>query len=127
MAKAANRQKPIYKQIQTQQRNYNNSLEAMQLAMGNVKDELDIYAQQATLNRQQTAEKLQIGQFAYGIMADQQAREDKFKLADIQFQQEKDMLAYKYDMEYGNINSSDPRIKERAIQNNVDSIMQQYD
>lgn len=127
MAKVANRQKPIYKQLQTQQRNYNNSIEAMQLAMGNAKDELDIYAQQATLDRQQTAEKLQMGQFAYGIMADQQAREDKFKLADIQFQQEKDMLAYKYDMEYGNINSDDPRIKERAIQNNVDLIMQQYD
>lgn len=33
MAKVANRQKPIYKQMQTQQRNYSNSLEAMQLAM----------------------------------------------------------------------------------------------
>lgn len=72
-------------------------------------------------------DKLQVGQFAYSIMADQQAREDKFKLADIQFQQEKDMLAYKYDMEYGDINSSDPRIKERAIANNVDLLMKQYD
>lgn len=127
MAKVANRQKPIYKQMQTQQRNYSNSLEAMQLAMWNAKDELDIYSQQATLDRQETMDKLQVGQFAYSIMADQQAREDKFKLADIQFQQEKDMLAYKYDMEYGDINSSDPRIKERAIANNVDLLMKQYD
>lgn len=127
MAKVANRQKPIYKQMQTQQRNYSNSLEAMQLAMWNAKDELDIYAQQATLDRQETMDKLQVGQFAYSIMADQQAREDKFKLADIQFQQEKDMLAYKYDMEYGDINSSDPRVQQRYFDRISEDFVKQYE
>ena len=82
--------------------------------------------------------KMQGLQFSYGMYKDKQSRDDAFKMADLnfqrdlqkmsmQFEQSKQMQKYQDQIQNGDINSNDQYLVDKAIGNNVDQLMKQYD
>jgi len=76
--------------------------------------------------------------FNYNIYADQQKRDDAKKASDLEFKRDIEKMNIQQEMafnqavkmdklENGDINNADPYIVQKAVEKNVDQLMQQYD
>lgn len=126
-----NKRNTLNLEYQTAAQKYNNKLAV-------IKDTLDAKEKQYTMQMQQEQSAVQKMNFAYGIYSDQQKRQDAMKASDLQFKRDVEMMNEKYEKDFnqaikldklqnGDINSADPYIVEKAIGNNVDQMMKQYD
>lgn len=106
--------------------------------MNTIKTNLEIAEKEYSLSQQQQKNQVEKYQFAYSIFADQQKRDDMFKMEDIRFDRDIEKMKLNEEMQFnsavkmdklqnGDINSADPYIVQKAIEKWVDSLMRQYD
>lgn len=106
--------------------------------MTQIKDVLAVKEKQFSMQMQQEQQMMQKLSFSYGIYSDQQKRQDAMQASDLQFKRDIAMMNIKADNDFKqaikfdqlqnwDINSADPYLVEKAVRNNVDSMMKQYD
>ncbi len=116
---------------QTTADKYNNKMQQ-------IKTNMEIKEKEYGIQVQQQQQAIQKYQFAYGIYADQQKRDDAFKMEDIRYERDIQKMQYQQELafnqairldqvENGDINNANPYLVDKAINKWVDSLMAQYD
>ncbi len=97
------------------------------LEVGQLNEMMNTYKEQSTIDLQYEQLNQQKFGIVYETLQAEQKRRDDVKLADIDFMHKIYQMKYSDELQNGNINSSDPYVREKAIDKEVTGIMEQYD
>ncbi len=126
-AMTAKRTGDLKYKMQELQRGVMIAQEDYNLEVGQLNEMMNTYKEQSTIDLQYEQLNQQKFGIVYETLQAEQKRRDDVKLADIDFMQGIYQMKYSDELQNGNINSSDPYVREKAIDKEVTGIMAQYD